>query len=78
MVEVPLRKGDRVLVYTDELIEDSNSQGETLGIDGLQRISSETCHVPLFETRQQILGRVATWRDGPVTNDTSLVLVGIL
>lgn len=76
-IEMPIQTGDRVLIYTDGLIENFNSQGEMLGIDGLRTIVKETCHLPLPDMKQQILDRVASWRSGPAADDVSLVLIEI-
>jgi len=76
-METSVDGGERLLVYTDGLIENFNSQGEMLGIDGLQRIVADTCHLPLSEMKQEILDRVAYWRHGPPADDVSLVLVEV-
>ena len=76
-IEMPIRAGDRVLIYTDGLIENFDSQGEMLGVDGLRTIVKETCHLPLPDMKQQILDRVASGRSGPAADDVSLVLVEI-
>jgi PAS domain S-box-containing protein len=69
--------GERLLIYTDGLIENFNSQGEMLGIAGLQGIVADTCHLPLPEMKREILDRVTAWRHGPPTDDVSLVLVEV-
>src|SRR5215831_7984128 len=76
-METSVDGGERLLVYTDGLIENFNSQGEMLGIDGLQRIVADTCHLPLSEMKQEILDRFAYWRHGPPADDVSLVLVEV-
>jgi serine phosphatase RsbU (regulator of sigma subunit) len=67
-----------VLIYTDGLTENFNSQGEMLGVNGLRTIVGDACHLPISEMKQQILDRVAAWRSGPASDDISLVLVEIL
>lgn len=74
-VETPLQAGDRVLLYTDGLTETFNSRREMLGIDGFQEIVGEVSGLPLAEMKQQILNRVASWRDGPASDDVSLVVL---
>jgi phosphoserine phosphatase RsbU/P len=76
--QMPIRSGDRVLIYTDGLTENFNSQGEMLGVNGLRTIVGDACHLPISEMKQQILDRVAAWRSGPASDDISLVLVEIL
>jgi serine phosphatase RsbU (regulator of sigma subunit) len=63
-VESALQRGDRVIIYTDGLAENFNSRREMLGVSGLQGIVAEASTLPLAEMKQQILHRVAAWRDG--------------
>jgi len=75
---VDLDPGDRVVLYTDGLTEVFNSQREMLDVDGLRKIVGQTSHLPLGEMKQGILDRVAAWRSGPPSDDTSLVLLEVL
>jgi len=77
VVERALESGDRIIVYTDGLTESFNCQREMLGVEGLQEIVAETSSLPLTEMKQQILDRVAAWRDGLAADDVSLVLLEI-
>jgi PAS domain S-box-containing protein len=74
-MEITMQAGDRILIYTDGLTENFNSQREMLGIDGLSEIVRDVSSLPLPEMKQQILNRVAAWRDGPAADDVSLVAV---
>ena len=76
-VDVELELKDRIVLYTDGLTEVFNSRGEILGIEGLQEFVRETSVLPLVEMKNGILDRVAAWREGPPTDDISLVLVEI-
>jgi serine phosphatase RsbU (regulator of sigma subunit) len=76
-LEVPLESGDRVMLYTDGLTDNFNSQREMLGVDGLAEIVYETSTLPLPEMKQRILDRITQFREGPSTDDVSLVLVEI-
>ena len=49
----------------------------TAGSDVLETIVAETSSLPLTEMKQQILVRVAAWRDGLAADDVSLVLLEI-
>ncbi|MFY9688633.1 MAG: SpoIIE family protein phosphatase [Candidatus Acidiferrales bacterium] len=77
-LSVDLDPGDRVVLYTDGLTEVFDSQREMLDVDGLRKIVGETSHLPLGEMKQEILDRVAAWRSGPPSDDTSLVLLEVL
>ena len=74
-IETAVQAGDRVMIYTDGLTENFNSRHEMLGIDGLTEIVREVSNLPLTKMKQQILNRVAAWREGPAADDVSLVLV---
>jgi PAS domain S-box-containing protein len=77
IVEVPLEAGDRIVVYTDGLSENFNARREMLGVDGLGKIVGDTLDLPLGEMKQQIIERVAVWRNGPAADDISLVLMEV-
>jgi serine phosphatase RsbU (regulator of sigma subunit) len=77
-VEVPMRAGDRIVLYTDGLTEAFNAEQEMLGVEGLSEIVREASTRPLLDMKQHILDRVAAWRAGPPADDISLVVVGML
>jgi len=77
-VEVELQPKDRVILYTDGLTDVFDQRGEMLGVDGLQAVIGETSSLPLNEMKQAIVDRVAAWRKGPATDDTSLVMIEVL
>lgn len=76
-LEVQLQPDDRVLLYTDGITEVFNSRGEMLGISGVQEIVRQASTLPAEEMKQAILDGVAAWREGPPTDDVSLVLVHV-
>jgi sigma-B regulation protein RsbU (phosphoserine phosphatase) len=75
--EVELEPDDRIVLYTDGITEVFNSSGEMLGIEGVQEIVRQTCSLPAHEMKQGILDGVAGWREGPPTDDVSLMLVHV-
>jgi len=76
-LEVQLEPDDRILLYTDGITEVFNFRGEMLGIAGVQEIVRQTSSLPAREMKQGILDRVAAWREGPPTDDVSLMLVHV-
>jgi PAS domain S-box-containing protein len=76
-LEVQLQPDDRILLYTDGITEVFNSRGEMLGIPGVQEIVRQTSSLPAREMKQGILDGVAAWREGPPTDDVSLMLVHV-
>ncbi|MGA2509234.1 MAG: SpoIIE family protein phosphatase [Candidatus Acidiferrales bacterium] len=77
-LDLDLEPGDRVVLYTDGLTEVFDARGEMLDVEGLQKIVRETSQLPLSEMKQSILDRVAAWREGPPSDDMSLVLLEVL
>ena len=77
-LDVTLEAGDRIVLYTDGITDVFNSSGDMLGVEGVQKIVRETSLLPFKQMKQGILDLVAEWRDGPATDDVSLVLVEVL
>jgi PAS domain S-box-containing protein len=75
--EVELQPDDRIVLYTDGITEVFNSRGEMLGIKGVQELVRKTSSLPASEMKQGILDGVAAWREGPPTDDVSLMLVHV-
>jgi PAS domain S-box-containing protein len=73
--EIDLNSGDRLLLYTDGLVEVFNQSDEMLGVEGLEELVRESAKRALPEMRQAILDGVAAWRRGPLADDLSLVIV---
>jgi PAS domain S-box-containing protein len=78
IIEAQLDPGDRVVLYTDGITDVFDAQGEMLGVEGVQKFVRETSSLPLAEMKKGILDRVAEWREGPPTDDVSLVLLEVL
>jgi sigma-B regulation protein RsbU (phosphoserine phosphatase) len=76
-VEIQLDAGDRIVLYTDGITDVFDSKGRMLGVAGVQRFVRETAMLPLNEMKNAILDRVAEWREGPPTDDISLILVEV-
>ena len=77
-LDVDLQQGDRVVLYTDGITDVFDARGEMLGVEGVQKFVRETSLLPFQDMKQGILDRVAEWREGPPTDDVSLVLVDVL
>jgi PAS domain S-box-containing protein len=76
-LEVPLHPDDRIVLYTDGISEVFNSRGEMLGVEGVQEIVRQASTLPADEMKQGILDGVGAWREGPPTDDVSLMLVHV-
>ena len=75
--QIELSPGDRLILYTDGLVEVFNSRDEDLGVEGLQRLVLESSSLPIHEFKQAILDGVTTWGHGPLADDVSLVIVEV-
>jgi PAS domain S-box-containing protein len=75
--EVQLQPDDRIVIYTDGITEVFDSRGEMLGIAGVREIVRQTSSLPAEEMKQGILDGVAAWRNGPPTDDVSLMVVHV-
>jgi PAS domain S-box-containing protein len=73
--EIDLTSGDRLVLYTDGLTEVFDTHGEMLGVEGFEELVRRSANQPLPEMRQTILDGVAEWRQGPLADDLSLVIV---
>jgi PAS domain S-box-containing protein len=75
--QIELSPGDRLILYTDGLVEVFNSLDDMLGVEGLKTLVLEWSQRPIDEFKQAILEGVATWAHGPLADDVSLVIVEI-
>lgn len=78
ITDIPLRSGDRVVLYTDGFSESFTGDREMLGVDGMVEIIEDTAALPLTSMKEQILKRVNNWRGGPAADDMSLILAEVL
>lgn len=76
-LEVELEPGDRIALYTDGITDVFDARGEMLGVEGVEQFVRETSLLPFSEMKQGVLDRVAAWREGPPTDDVSLVLAEV-
>ncbi|MGH9733515.1 MAG: PP2C family protein-serine/threonine phosphatase [Candidatus Acidiferrales bacterium] len=77
VIEAPVEPGDRIVLYTDGITDVFDSRGEMLGVPGVQKFVRETATLPFGQMKDALLQRVAAWRQGPASDDVSLVLAEI-
>lgn len=75
--EIEFAPGDRLVLYTDGLVEVFNRLDDMLGVEGLQALVLQSAKRPLPEMKRAILDGVAAWRHGPLGDDVSLVIVEV-
>jgi phosphoserine phosphatase RsbU/P len=75
-VERPLASGDRLLLYTDGVMEAANAADEEFGLDRLHAVLVKTAALELAAQADAILADLAAWR-GTVSqgDDVTLVLL---
>jgi phosphoserine phosphatase RsbU/P len=73
--DIELAPGDRLVLYTDGLVEVFDSFDDMLGVEGLKNLVLESANLSLPEMSQSILDGVAAWRHGPIGDDVSLIIV---
>jgi serine phosphatase RsbU (regulator of sigma subunit) len=64
-------------LYTDGLVEVFNGLDEMLGVDGLEDLVLQSATLTLADMQKTILEGVAAWRNGPLADDVSLVIVEV-
>jgi sigma-B regulation protein RsbU (phosphoserine phosphatase) len=70
-----LATGDRLVLYTDGLVEVFNQSHEMLAVEGLAKLVRESATQRLAQMKQTIIAGVTTWSSGPIADDLSLIIV---
>lgn len=75
--QIELSPGDRLILYTDGLVEVFNRFGDMLGVEGLKTLVLESSQLPIHKFKQAILDGVTAWDDGALPDDVSLIIVEV-
>jgi len=73
--EIPFRKGDTFIFYSDGLVECKNNYGEILGFDRLLAIASETVGMDPESTIQYMLERITSFTGHSNQEDDRIIQV---
>jgi sigma-B regulation protein RsbU (phosphoserine phosphatase) len=74
-VEVPLAEGDRLLLYTDGLVEAANAADEPFDEERLRTFVAENARLPAPALADALLGCVRAWTGRPGFEDDVTLLV---
>jgi PAS domain S-box-containing protein len=72
-IEVELSPGDRLILYTDGLVEVFNDRDNMLGVEGTGRFGPSIGKA----TARRYAEGAAAWRHGPLADDVSLVIIEV-
>ncbi|GAA1412011.1 PP2C family protein-serine/threonine phosphatase [Catellatospora coxensis] len=77
VAEEALEPGDRLLLYSDGVVEASDRHGDMFGVERLVDLTERAgqARLPAPETLRILAHRVAEFRDGPPRDDATLMLV---
>jgi serine phosphatase RsbU (regulator of sigma subunit) len=76
--KVKLRRGDRLILYTDGIIEARNPEGEEFGFDRFEEVILSYAEVSAREIREGILNKLTDFTRGePQLDDITLVVIRI-
>ncbi len=70
---VSMRKGDRLILHTDGLMEASNAAGEMFGVERLIAFARNHPGLPLEDFLQQLFHEVVTYATADLSDDVTLI-----
>lgn len=78
--DVPLRAGDRFLLYTDGLTEPENASGEAFGDSKLEQVLSHNQSCSPSELSDQLLSEVRRWQPVSMSqqDDITLIIIDVV
>lgn len=78
VTEFTIDSGDRIILYTDGLIEVINDTKEIFGRERLKKLMVQSKHLPIDETLEFILKSLREWNSfGSFEDDFTLVIIDI-
>ena len=74
-LELPLEAGDRLLLYTDGLVEAANATDDLFGLERVKRALATTAALSPEAAADALLNEMDTWSGRPAADDLTIVLV---
>ena len=75
--DLPIRPGDRFLLYTDGLIEPENALGDSFGDVRLEEVIREKQDRPPAELTEELLAEIRNWQSTSVTRQDDITMIVI-
>lgn len=75
--EIPIRPGDRFLLYTDGVIEPENASGESFGERRLEEVIRDHQERAPSELLDQLLGEIRRWQPASLPQQDDITLLAI-
>ena len=75
--DMPIRAGDRLLLYTDGVIEPENATGESFGDRRLEQVVRKNQSRPPSELADQVLTKIRLWQPASLAQQDDITLIVI-
>ncbi len=69
--------GDKVLMYTDGIIEAENSHKKPWGLSGMLQCFRAATYAPANHVAETLIKELEQWRQGPLRDDVYLLVAGV-
>lgn len=74
---IRIAAGDKLVMYTDGIIEAEDKDGKALGLQGMLDMFQPRVRRPVGEIADYIIKCIESWSDGPLRDDVMLLVTGI-
>ena len=74
-IDIPLKKDDVFILYSDGLIEAMNGENELFGIDRLKTVVKNSNIMSSFQIQKNLLDSIQSFRNGREINDDLTLVV---
>ena len=77
--EIALSPGDRLILYTDGVVEPENANGQSFGDFRLEQVVLDSCSLPPSGLVDRLLSEIRSWRPPSIgqTDDITLVVMDV-